>query len=90
MIPAAIAELVDAILLAWVGRYYWTHAEDFCRRGLEYSQRIRQPWRSLLYPHWFWGTRYGVFQMRLTGIGGFVMAGLLLLVAVLTISSGHR
>jgi hypothetical protein len=90
MIAAVITEIVGAILLAWVGRYYWTHAEDFCRRGFEYSERIRQPWRSILYPRSFWGSRYCVFHMRVTGFGGFVMALLLLLVAALTVFSGYR
>jgi hypothetical protein len=86
MVAKVIAEIVGAILLMWIGRYYWTHAEEFCRRGFERSQRIREPWRSVLYPHWFWGTRRCVFQIRTSAFGSFLMAFLLLAVAALTFS----
>ena len=90
MVAVIIAEIIAAVLLACVGRYYWTHAEDFCRRGFEHSQHIRQPWRTLFYPRWFWGTSRCVSQMRATGFGSFVIAVLLLLVAALTVFCGHR
>jgi hypothetical protein len=90
MVTAVVLEIIGAVMLAYIGRYYWIHAKEFCRRGLEHSQRVRQPWRSFLYPQWFYGTRYCFVQMRVTGFGDFVMAALLLLVALLTILTGGR
>ena len=89
MVVRIIAELAGSTLLVWIARYYWTHAEEYCRRGLERSQRIQQPWRSVLYPQWFWGTRRCVFQVRASAVGSFVMALLLLAVAALTFFSRH-
>jgi hypothetical protein len=85
-----IAELAGAALLMWIGRYYWTHAEEYCRRGFERSQLIRQPLRSVLYPQWFWGTRRCVFQVRASAVGCFVMALLLVAIAALAFFSRHH
>jgi hypothetical protein len=81
--------IVLAFGIALAGRRCWTHAEEFCRQGREYSERVRQPWRSLFYPRWFWHTGECEFHMRSTGIAAFVMAALLLIIAAIRLLSGH-
>ncbi len=82
---AAIDETFVAALLGSAGYFYYTGAEDFCQRTLNYSERVRPPWRSILYPRWFWGTRRCVRQMQITGVGAMFMGALLLVIAALTI-----
>jgi hypothetical protein len=84
-----IAEVFVALLLVLAGYFYYTGAEDFCQRDLTYSEKVRQPWRSILYPRWFYGTGRCVFQMRITGIGGMVMGAFMFVVAVITFFSGR-
>ncbi len=80
----AIAETCVAALLGLAGYFYYTGAEDFCQRTLDYSESVRSTWRSISYPRWFWGTRRCVRQMQITGVGAMFMGALLLVVAALT------
>ncbi len=57
VVLTVIAETFVALLLVLAGYFYYTGAEDFCQRGLAYSEKVRQPWRSILYPRWFYGTK---------------------------------
>ena len=89
VVLTVIAEAFVAALLGLAGYLYYTGAEDFCQRTLNYSESVRQPWRSFLYPRWFWGTRRCVQRMRATGVGAMLMGALLLLMAALTILPGR-
>ena len=87
VVLAIIAETFVALLLVRAGYFYYTGAEDFCQRGLAYFEKVRQPWRSILYPRWFYGTRRCVWQMRMTGVGALLIGGLLFVIAVITVFS---
>ena len=89
MVTRVMGEFVVASVLVWLGYRSWTRAEDIRQQALKHSQGVRQPWRSLLYPQWYWRGDYFIVSMRGAGIGAFMIAIVLLILAAITLLTGH-
>ena len=86
---AVLLEMFLAALLLVLGYFHRKSAEEFCQRVVAQSENMRQPWRSILYPRWYYGTTRRVRHMEITGIGFMVMGAIVLILALMTLLSGR-
>jgi arginine exporter protein ArgO len=89
MVASVIAEFIGAAVLGWFGYLSWTRAVDYRERNVKDSQKLKPPWRSILYPQWYWRSDLPILSMRGASIGWFIAAIALLIIATVTLLTGH-
>jgi hypothetical protein len=89
LVIAAIVEVFVGALLALGAYFSYADAEASCQRTVAHSEKVRQPWRSILYPRWFYSSGRCVRHTRIASLGGMLMGALLCLIAAITLFSSH-
>jgi hypothetical protein len=82
-----VVDLVIATVLVLAGYFQYTGAQDFCQRMMTQGEKVRQPWRSLFYSRWLYGSGRYIRSARVVGIVAILMGVFMFALAMITLFS---